>query len=69
MLWTCTTTVQPIALSKEKYRHYINIFYYYFISLSTVSIQLQEQGARSHWVLLEHSAELIFQLYVNICVN
>ena len=69
MLWTCTTTVQPIALSNEKYRRYINIFYYYFISLSTVSIQFQEQGATSHWVLLEHSAELIFQLYVNICVN
>ena len=31
-----------------------------------MSIQFQEQGARSHWVLLEHSAELIFQLYVNI---
>ena len=69
MLWTCTTTVQPTALSNEKYRRYINIFYYYFISLSTVSIQFQEQGARSRWVPLEHSAELIFQLYVNIFVN
>ena len=69
MLWTCTTTVQPIALSNEKYRRYINIFYYYFIKLSTASIQFQEQGARSHWVLLEHSAELIFQLYVKIFVN
>lgn len=31
MLWTFTTTVQPIALSNEKYRCYINIFYYYCV--------------------------------------